>query len=430
VKFSALLLISLSAVSAFAQQQEGEPVPPPAGNPNPVMTLASKFFERDFFNVFAYGSGVYDFYQPPGGQGGSTNSFGYSVGGGVNGYHSFRDGSLYLSYSGGYSNYHSTSLTSGTNQNLSLGYTKRLARRWTLSLSTGAGIYLYGGAFYSAQPNTINTIITNPLTPETKFFSSGVSLTYQQSRRLSYSFGGDFFLQRYNGVTGIGTTGGSGSASVNYRLNARTTASASYSHSHFVYQHNAGNADIDGISLSVMRQFPRHWSVSLYAGGSRSHTAGTLLIPVPFLGNGVYVLGAYDQVAYVPSFGGTISHNYRRSLLSFNAGQGISGAGNGVYLASRNQYISGVYSYNLRASSLSVAGSYFRLTSVANSVATSYSSGVLSASYSRNLVRFVSAFFRYDYSRYGSLSTYSGSTDNRLSFGLNFSSKSIPLTLF
>ncbi len=45
-------------------------------------------------------------------------------------------------------------------------------------------------------------------------------------------------------------------------------------------------------------------------------------------------------------------------------------------------------------------------------------------------MRYLGANFRYDYVHYGNLNPYTGVSDNRLSFGFSFSSKSIPLTLY
>ena len=436
MKFSAVLIMSLTSITALAQQPQTQA---PSSQDNsqgafsPV-SLASEFFEHDFFNFYAFGDGAYDTYAPL--QNGHSNNgaFGWDVGGGVNGVHTFRDASLSLSYRGDYRDYKSSFFGSGTDQNLSLAYGKRLGRRWTFGVSTSAGIIFYGGTFFSVEPTLTGIVPTNPFTSETKFLSSGLSLSYQQTRRLSYSFSGSFFLQRYNYAGAVGTTGGSGSGSVFYRITSRTTVGGTYSHSYFVYQANAGQAQIDSIEATLSHQFHSHWSVSLSGGVTRSGVSGTAFVPVVLMlpgGQtvGGYQVGKYNTVSDFPSFSGTVSHGYHRSQFSVSAGQGIV-AGNGYFLASKSQYLNGVYSYSYRRSNISAGGGYFRLSSVANSVSNTYSSSSLSFNYGVSLMRYLGANFRYDYVHYGTLNPYTGITDNRLSFGFSFSSKSIPLTLY
>jgi hypothetical protein len=146
-------------------------------------------------------------------------------------------------------------------------------------------------------------------------------------------------------------------------------------------------------------------------------------------GIGGFVLGSYHETTYVPSFSGGVSHEARHSLFSVTASEGVYG-GNGYYLASRNIFVNGVYSYSWRAQNISFGGSFIELKSVANAATTQYTGGDFSASYGRGLVRHVGMFLRYDLTYYGGLPPYNGLVDNRIAFGFNFSSKSIPMTLF
>ncbi len=438
LKFPALLLISLVPVVSFAQEPTtASAAPPNASGPNPIVSLASEFFEHDFFNIYAYGSGVYDSYAPVERNGQTVNngSFGINVGGGIDTVHSFQNGEISLSYAGGYQDYQNSYYSSGITQNLSLGLVKRLSRHWTFSWSAGAGIYRYGGTFLNSDQTASNTIVSNPFSPATKFLSTGIGLTYQQTRRLSYSFSGAFSLQRYNYPGSIGATGGSGSASVSYRLQPRTTVSGSYVHSYFQYQRNAGQATVDGVSLNLTHYFPNHWTVGVSGGISRSNANGIVTVPVTLIigtqAVGGYVLGTYHQVTYIPSFSVSASHNFHHYIVSLNGGQGVAPGGNGYFLSSRSDYLNGVASHSFnRRSSLSAGGGYFRLASVANSVSSSYTTTTISANYGINLFRYVGTFVRYDFVHYGTLRPYNGVSDNRISFGFNFSSKSIPMTLF
>ena len=93
--------------------------------------------------------------------------------------------------------------------------------------------------------------------------------------------------------------------------------------------------------------------------------------------------------------------------------------------------MNGYYSWrqSLRAN-LSFGGGFTHLTSVSNNVAFGYTSGSFSAQYAYNFLRHLGANARYEYVRYGNFGSLGSVQDNRLTFGVYFSSKPIPLTLF
>lgn len=434
MKIRGFVLLSALAASAFAQEptQMDNPI-----NYNPV-TLASQFFEHNnYFNYYALLNGMYDSYAPTynttTGQQTNNGSFGYSVGGGLSAYHSFRRATLSVSYSGTYRNYNSPLFQNGTDQNLALAFTRRLGRRWTLGLSANAGTVLYGTGYFGTASEGPNAIATNPFSANTRYASAGVSLAYQQTRRLSYVVSGTFFLQRYSFVNAIGATGGAGSFGVNYRVTARTTVGANYGFSAFTYQFGSGDSQLHSISVSVSHLFPHNWFLSVNGGVTHSNVNGFISIPVSALtgnvGAGGFVVGQYNTSSNFPSFGATVTRIFRRFQLSASGGQSIN-SGNGYYLASRNQYLNGNYSKSFRRSNFSFGGNWYRLESAANTVTYSYSAAGVAASYSYQLMRYLGSNFRYDWVRYGNLTPYPSIIDNRLSFGLIFSSRSIPATLY
>jgi hypothetical protein len=400
---------------------------------NPL-TLASGLLERNFINVFAYGDGAYDSNAQVLSNGQTTGSFGYAVGGGIQASHVWRDAQFTISYSGGYQHYNSNFFINGPTQNLILGYTKRFGRRWTLSLSEAAGMYLYGQTYYTSVATNMAPIISNPFAPEVRFSSSNIALSYRQTRRLSYVVSGSFSLYRYNGPGGIGADDVGGSLGVNYQLTARTTIGGSYSYSYFRFQQNAGDDKLNGVYASLSHQFANRWSVFVSGGVTHSLAIGVIQVPVTILtGQNQtltgYEFGSYRDASNIPSFQGTATRNYRRSQVSLYAGQGVT-SGNGIFLASKDRFFGGSYTYDMRNSVFTAAGTYNRLTSVANAISYAYSSGTFTVAYSRNLIKYVSGNVRYDYISYGGLGNYSGQHDNHFVFGLSFSSKSIPLTIF
>jgi hypothetical protein len=406
--------------------------------PNPLLSLASEFFEHDYVNVYAFGDGVLDTNNPivtDTGQVKNTLGTGFDLGGGISLSHGFRNAQLAFSYQGAWRDYQNSAFSSGITQNLSLSYSRRITRHLSMSIGASGGIALYGGTFFTAESNGVTPVVTNPFSPETRYAGGSIGFTYQQTRRLSYSVSGNMYIARYNYAAGIGTTGVSGGASVNYRLTARDTISGSYGHSYFVYQRNAGNDSADTVGVGYSHVFNNHWVASAFGGVGRSVANGTIAQPVTLIlpngqALGGYILGKYSQTVTVPSFSGSLSHSYRRSVVTLSGGEGIAGSGNGYLLASRNIYGSGVYSYSWHGQNVSMAGSIYRLTSVANTVSSSYTGAGFSASYGRTLIRYLGMFLRYDFVHYGSLQPVSGVSDNRISFGFNFSSRAVPLTLF
>lgn len=435
----ALLLGSGFAATMCAQQPtQAPPAAPPedqGSSPNPITTLAQQFFDHDFLNFYLFADGVYD--SEPltfNGQTINQGGWGFDGGGGVDASKHFRDGFLSLGYRGDYREYSSTFFPSGTDQSLSFAYQKMLTRRWSFSFNANAGIFLYGGTYFAAEPSQVDYVQTNPLSSESRFLSSGIATSYRATRRLSYVFNGQFYLNRYNTPNALGSAGVTGSVSVLYRTTARTTVGGTYSHTYFSYQHGAGQVQADTVEGTISHAFSGHWYASGSAGFTRSDAQGTITVPVLILsGNTLlpgYVIGHYNRVSTFPSVQGSVSHQLRRSMLSISGGQAIS-AGNGVYLASKSLFASGLYSYSMRRSNLSFGGGVSRLSSVANNIAFNYTSASFSASYAYNVFRHLGAHARYDFVQYGSLGSGIGSrTDNRISFGVYFSSKSVPLTLF
>ncbi|MBV8828264.1 MAG: hypothetical protein JO108_03455 [Acidobacteriaceae bacterium] len=436
MRIRAVFLLLLLAALASAQQ-----APQQATVWKPV-TLADQFFEHNYFNYYAFVNGVYDSYAPvfnSNGQVVNNGSFGYNVGGGISGYHAFKDGFFSIAYSGDFRNSTTYYWGSGTDQNLSMSYLKRINRRWTINAGTSGGIYFYGTGVNSYLPSSGTFVQTNPFSTETKFLGAGLTLSYRQSRHLSYVVSGNFFLQRFNYPGSIGTTGGSGTGSIVYRVSPRLTIGGSYSHSYFGYQLNAGDAVVDGYYGNMSYAFPKHWFVNASAGVSHSDTVGVASLPVSLIIQtpngpqtvGGYVLGRYESTANLPAFSVGVSRVYRTSSFSVSGGQAIV-SGNGYYLASNSLFFAGVYSRTLRTkrANLSISGNYNRFHSVANTVGVNYSTAGIGASYGYNIFRHVSANFRYDFIRYGNLAPYNAVNDNRLSFGFSFSSQRIPLTIY
>ncbi len=197
-----------------------------------------------------------------------------------------------------------------------------------------------------------------------------------------------------------------------------------------MYQHSAGTLQADSYFLTLSHQFASRWNASISAGATRTNSVGTILLPVTYITNGQlvtgYLTGHYNVTTTFPSFSGSLTHNFHRTQLAVNAGQGITG-GNGFFISSRNLFVNGFYSYSLRGSSWGFGGTYTRYSRIANSVSTAFTTVSFVASYSKVLTRYFGTNVNYNLIKYPQ---FGGLSDNRITFGVFFSSKSVPITLF
>jgi hypothetical protein len=424
------LLCTFGSVTALAQTPASAPAPA-LGAASRATSLVSSFFSGDFLNASAFFDGIYDSTQqavntPNGG------GAGFDLGGALSASKTFRGASLSLTYRGEYRDYAPSFGGRGSNQNLNFLYAKRLGVRWTISLNTNAGITSYGTANYSF--NSSDAALNNPFSLSTRFLSSGVTIAYRQTQRLTYTASGDFFLNRYTFSGATGATGGIFSGSASYELTPRTSLGATYSHDQIWYQLGAGNSQIDGAFLSATHKFGQTWVADVSAGASHVHTEGIFRQPISLVVNGQTIsaieLIPYNTTEIVPTVRGSLSKRIGQFSLRGTVSRGVN-PGNGSYLTSSSTMIAGYASRNFgRVSTLTLAGGYTTLQSVAKTITQGYSQDNLTVHYSRILFPHISTNLNYSYLRYGSLLGFAGRSDNRFTFGLAFSTKSVPLTLF
>jgi hypothetical protein len=190
---------------------------------------------------------------------------------------------------------------------------------------------------------------------------------------------------------------------------------------------------VDSAFLTATHELASRWTVSGSGGFSRAASAGLEQVPLNVqIGQQIVTViatGRYAQTSYLPYYQGTVTHTLKHDSVSLSGGQAVS-PGNGLLLASRTLGVNGFWIHNLRRSNLSVAGYYSRLSSVAGPVSESAITSGAGVSYSYNLVHHVGLTGRYDFLNYSSFASYGGRSDNRLTFGVYFTSKDIPVGLF
>lgn len=432
--------VLFSSMCAFAQQPLGDQTPPPpqdnsaqVDNPSTLTSLAGQFLHGNFVNFYAFANAIRNSNTPLY-NGGVGPSYGFDVGGGVDLNHGFETGVISLAYRGDYRDYTNSSYSSGTNQNLALTFGKRIARRWTFSLFTSAGIALYGGNYYSNGATGPTSPLANPFSSETRFLSTGMSLAYQQTRRLSYAVTGSFFLTRYNYANAIGTTGGAGAASATYRLTARTSLSGTFSHSTYHYQQNVGDASVNSVFATVSHLFNGRTRLTVSGGIAHANSQGEALLPVGQTiidGMPVTIFNRvpYKDSSWIPAFQGTLSHGWRGFQFNVAGGQTVT-PGNGIYLTSRDVFLSGSASRSWRRSNVSAGGGYFHLVSASLKTSHAYNTASFSLSYGYAFRRYLGFHAGYTYFNNGSIGSFTSQGANTMYAGITFSSKSIPMTLF
>lgn len=448
-KWLALVFALSGGTSVFAQNPVD--LPPQTltrtdNSTNPISILPSMEGGKNFFTANGYLDGAFDTSAPVFQNGvyqgtTSTSGIGVDLGGSIGAYRSFATGQISLTYGGDFHDYTTPNYPTGFDQNVNLYVRKILTPRWSLYLGTNAGIFYNGGNYFPLAATVVASnagqgTVLNPFSQNTKFLSTSVSLSYQQSLRWSYTIGGDLYLSRYYGRGTFGSTGGDGMGSISYRLTRLTTLSGSFSHSYYGYQGAAGDSSVNSVYATLSHQFYHsHWQVGASAGVSWVNSEGAFFIP-GFLPSpvdqqltAVITEGTYKSTSTVPSFTLSATKTWQHTSLSFSGGQSVN-PGNGLYLASRNLFFSTYYNVAYRRSNLSFGGTYSRLNSISNNISSAYGSSGANVNYTYRLARWFGVNASYNLTYYGNIGSVGGRIDNRIMFGLTFSTPSVPFSYF
>ena len=433
LKHLALSPLIMALACGILRAQDGPPIAEtPADNGNIPASLIQPI-ERaaDYLNFFAFFNGTYN---EASSSGQSGSQFGSQFGGGVSSNHDFARGTFSLGYRVDYLSRTNSGLQSGVEQTVSFFYRRVLTPRWTLSLAEEGGTYPQGTVVQ--QPTSVidqQFAQTSPYSSTYRFSASTVSLAYRQTARLTYALTGTFLISRYTSALGLGNDDVVGTATALYQLSHSTSVSGTFQDTYFHFQRNAGTSSAESEYLTVSHVFPSRWTLGLSAGATHVNDQGSYPVPI-YLKSGDTILpfiyvGHYKTSANLPYFSASISRSWQHSIASITAGQSVT-PGNGVFLTSRTRGISGVLSYSTRRSNISAVGSWSYLTSASNTSTSAFTSTNFGGSYSYNVIRHLGVNTRFDHVLYGFGSTKFHSDDNRLTFGLYFTSKDIPLAIF
>jgi hypothetical protein len=155
---------------------------------------------------------------------------------------------------------------------------------------------------------------------------------------------------------------------IQHRLSQRTTIGVSYQHAHYDYPKAFGETDINMLTGIFATQFGRYWTFSARAGAYQAEVVGLQQVAVDpaiaaLLGVSTKIQTLYQKSIF-PNVHLELFRRFQRASLGFQYAQGSSG-GNGVYLTSREESASGLFSYSAtRKWSLSAAAGYTRLKGI------------------------------------------------------------------
>jgi hypothetical protein len=333
------------------------------------------------FRPFVEFGGVYDtglsgVFLNSNGQLGSTASFGMTISGGVSGVHSWKHTKIALDYRGSAAHYAKTPSSDSTEQSLMVGITHQFTRRITLALRESAGMFSrnYG---LPGLSQTVPFDSSASYIPTSDFYdnrtiyvSSQADLTLQKSTRLSFNFGGDFFLNRRRSTALYGVTGGGARGDVQYRVSSRSTIGGGYTYSHYAFHNIFSASDLHGFVGTYGIRLTKSLEFSCYGGVTRSETKFEQSVPIDpvvaaLIGESVGAVIVHS-VDYVPNVSARLSQTFSRGVLFISGGHTVT-SGNGLFLTSEATGGNAGYTYTGRRRwSFSAQADYAHAKSIGN----------------------------------------------------------------
>jgi len=297
---------------------------------------------------------------------------------GAYGVHSWRQAVLGLDYMGNFYHYDNDSQLDGTTQNLLLGFTYQKSRRVVFDFREVGGTSSLGyGApgFYGVEggPTSVVNQPTALLFDNRVYYSqSSADVTFLESARTSFTFGGSGLIVRRQASGLAGTNGYNGHGTFQHRLSRTQTIGFQYEYLHFEFPPAYGQSSSNIAQAFFASSLGKHWTYSIFAGAFETNAIGlqqVALSPVvaALLGTAVGIQ-RFNRTDVYPSGQGTLTGRLKNSSLSFGYGE-IVVPGNGVYLTSRQIAGSAGYSYTgIRKWNFGISGGYYKLVSIGQGI--------------------------------------------------------------
>ncbi len=365
----------------------------------------------------------------------APNLWGISFGGGAYGSHAWHRSQLSLSYAGNYVYYPDSQNYNGTNQSLTLGYTDQLSSRWVFDARvSGNTLNQTTGAVANAATSGGATSTTAPFDTRSSGVLGSSSITFLQTTRTSYTFGGAVSTYIYDSAYLTDYQSASANAGFTHRLSQSNSFGARYM---FSYQTGSGGAftmKTHTMGGQFSSAFARGWTLSLDLGATISQLNESIGLDLPVLfNNGTYGLAPFlvpvQLNGVYPSGSIDLRRQFRRALLFGNAAESVGG-GNGLLTGTRNLMARGGISYTgFRKWNFGLDGSYQKYSSLGGGISRviSYGGG---AGFTYELVRYTHLTGRFDLTNYDYSTTLGQRTAKRVTIGISFTPKDIPLSLW
>jgi hypothetical protein len=421
-----------------AEAQYGGPAILSRGGTSTLRIPTESIRIRPFATVNAnYDTGITPVVVTPKGAIPNDSSLGFDVSAGLYGYHRWKSATLGVDYKGSYRDYIKNTYYNGTDQSLSLIYTKQALRHLSYTLRESAG--LFSQNFFTAGPyNLVDATFANTPTNDifdgrTLYLNTMGDVTYQATARLSFNMGGDGFVVRRRSSSLYGVTGYRARGDMAYRTSRYATSGVAYDFTHFEYTKGFGGSDIHTLAFTQAFRIGRYWELSMRAGGSRVETLGLIQVAIDpviaaIIGTSQGIQVIY-RVNWVPSANVLLTRKFHYSTLSFSYDRGVI-PGNGVYLTSRQESFMGSFSYTgLRKTNIGVSGGHTSFGSLTQTVG-NYSGSTGGAGLTYKISGPFHFIARFDYRRYDIAASVFRRDSYRASLGFGFSPKDVPLSLW
>lgn len=344
---------------------------------------------------------------------------------------------LALDYSGNYSHFARQTFYNGTNHQLNMNWATQIGQKIQISSQVGAGTsnrFIGGQTVFQSSEIEFLAAPTQELFDARSYFigvTSGITYSLNSRQSVRFSGNGSSIRRRARGLIDMQAYGASG----DYvrRLNRATSMGLSYTFTHFDFTKVFGDTDVHTIGGHLSRKVGRDW---MYTGSltlSNQSTVGVrsvALDPVlaSLLGRGTG-LEVFESNNLLYGYAAGVSKRIRQSNVTFSAQRAIT-PGNGYFLTSMNQSVTGGFSHSLtRDLALSGNFGYSRLISLgfASGDFRGWSGG---GSVTYKVTESIGVNTQLDWRTFDLQQTTFGRTGYRVSIGLTYFPQRGPAGLF
>ncbi len=357
--------------------------------------------------------------------------------GGVYGGHDWRRQSIGLDYRGDYRRQQAFQGLNGSNHVLSFDYMVRPKRRLQLVLRQAGGTTNRAFGSFAAPAFGDTSRLGIPLSElfdvRTYFAQSGATVLWTKSPRLQFSFGGDAFFVKRQALSLINSQGYDGRALMLYRLTRNTSAGLEYQYFKFDFPRVYSGTEAHGPGIRIRRTFFRKVSAEALVGALIFNSFGTEQVRLSpavaeILGR-TTTLASFVRNNVNPNLELSATLQQERGSFRAQFSSGV-GAGNGVYLATQRTTVNAGYSYTgIRRASFGVSGGWTRNSSVTLNL-NSFETWQLGTGASYRVAEGLNFTSQFDYRSMPNLGLTRARSGTSFSFGINYSTSRMPLSVW